>query len=95
MCKFFRPYIGKTYKKHGVMILGEACICGEFSCECCLANKDEQCINGHVALVQKQIKTGSIKTYCRFEKEFLGVPIGDEGKDRNSITNFFSPTCLV
>ena len=94
MYKFFEPYIGKTYKKHGVMILGEAHICGECSCEYCQTNKDKQCVNGHVDLVNKQIKTGSIKTYCRLEKEFLGAPIGDEGK-RQEFYNQFLFTNLL
>lgn len=94
MCNFFKPYIGEAYKKHGVMILGEAHICGECSCECCQANKDEQCINGHVALVNKQIKTGSIKTYRMLEKEFFGAPIEDEGK-RQEFYNQFLFTNLL
>lgn len=94
MGKFFNPYIGELYKKHGVMILGEAHICGECSCEYCKDNKDESCINGHVDLVNKQIKTGSIKTYRRLEKEFVGAPIEDERKRREFYNRFLLTNLL-
>lgn len=84
----FTPFIGQDYKRHRVMLLGEAIVCGECTCSGCLVNKDMKCINGHVSLVKEQIATDSIRTYRNIEKEFLGSAIDNE-KDRSEFWNQF------
>ena len=86
---FFRPFIGSTFKEGGIMLVGEAHICGECSCDECLINKDQVCINGHIALVERQISKGDVQTYARFEKEFLGAEIRDVKKREAFWNQFF------
>lgn len=85
---FFNPFIGSTYKEGGIMLLGEAHICGECSCDDCLQNKDDKCVNGHVTLVEKHIAKGDVPTYARFEKEFCGKEIKD-ADEREKFWNQF------
>ncbi|MBR1401249.1 MAG: hypothetical protein IJ562_06620 [Prevotella sp.] len=77
---FFNPFVGKEFEEHRVMILGEAHVCGECSCEECMKHKDSLCQNGHVAIVEKHIATGCVKTYRNLEKEFLGEAINDKSE---------------
>jgi len=91
---YFNPFIGQDYKRHRVMLLGEAHVCGECTCSECLVNKDTKCINGHIDLVNKQIAMGSLRTYRNIEKEFLGSAIDNE-KDRSEFWNQFLFTNLL
>lgn len=90
MKKYFNVWKGNNY--NGIFLLAEAHICGE--CKIC-NNKDVQCINGHIRLVESHITTGDVQTYARFEKEFTGASLKTK-EDRESFwqgfifTNFLS-----
>jgi hypothetical protein len=79
MEKFFKLWKGNNYIG-GIFLLAEAHICGECSCEVCEKCKDENCINGHIRLINEHIDTGGVQTYSRFEKEFTGASLNTKEK---------------
>ena len=81
MNKFFSIFKGEFYESSREMIIGEAHVCGLCGPAQCQQMKDNRCVDGHVRLINHQIKTGSVKTYRRLEKEFMGRPFECE-KDR-------------